>query len=253
MRTARAAQSAGLRTARRRRSRASSGTRRNDRSHRHRQNHLRRAVRNPADCAARGRPHVRYLGGAVATHARVATRSWLPPCWASWPGLVSTCATIGCARFCPCAVHPDSCPARVVAFRVWTPPTLRQGAPLWSLEFFCSSRRDGDCPPSAADHPGRGRRKQRSAARSPRCWKRAGYTVRPRTPAATRSSCSRTTTSTWSSATTTCPSFSGIDLLKLVRVRHPHVVRIIITADKDPDTAVRSINESEVYRFIRKP
>jgi DNA-binding NtrC family response regulator len=31
------------------------------------------------------------------------------------------------------------------------------------------------------------------------------------------------------------------------------VVRIIITADKDPDTAVRSINESEVYRFIRKP
>jgi len=49
------------------------------------------------------------------------------------------------------------------------------------------------------------------------------------------------------------PELSGIDLLKLVRVRHPHVVRIIITADKDPDTAVRSINESEVYRFIRKP
>jgi len=49
------------------------------------------------------------------------------------------------------------------------------------------------------------------------------------------------------------PEMSGIDLLKLVRVRHPHVVRIIITADQDPDTAVRSINESEVYRFIRKP
>jgi DNA-binding NtrC family response regulator len=49
------------------------------------------------------------------------------------------------------------------------------------------------------------------------------------------------------------PDLSGIDLLKLVRVRHPHVVRIIITADKEPDTAVRSINESEVYRFIRKP
>ena len=49
------------------------------------------------------------------------------------------------------------------------------------------------------------------------------------------------------------PELSGIDLLKLVRVRHPHVVRIIITADQDPDTAVRSINESEVYRFIRKP
>ncbi len=49
------------------------------------------------------------------------------------------------------------------------------------------------------------------------------------------------------------PEMSGIDLLKLVRVRHPHVVRIILTADEQPDTAVRSINESEVYRFIRKP
>jgi len=49
------------------------------------------------------------------------------------------------------------------------------------------------------------------------------------------------------------PEMSGIDLLKLVRVRHPHVVRIILTADEHPDTAVRSINESEVYRFVRKP
>src|SRR3984893_7020650 len=44
------------------------------------------------------------------------------------------------------------------------------------------------------------------------------------------------------------PELSGIDLLKLVRVRHPHVVRITITADKDPDTAVRAINEREYYR-----
>jgi len=49
------------------------------------------------------------------------------------------------------------------------------------------------------------------------------------------------------------PEMSGIDLLKLVRVRHPHVVRIILTGDKDPELALRSINESEVYRFIRKP
>ena len=35
------------------------------------------------------------------------------------------------------------------------------------------------------------------------------------------------------------PELSGIDLLKLVRVRHPHVVRIIITAYQEPDTAVR--------------
>jgi DNA-binding NtrC family response regulator len=46
---------------------------------------------------------------------------------------------------------------------------------------------------------------------------------------------------------------SGVDLLKLVRVRHPRVVRIMLSGDKDPDLPVRSINESEVYRFLRKP
>src|SRR5207237_5127694 len=49
------------------------------------------------------------------------------------------------------------------------------------------------------------------------------------------------------------PEMSGIDLLKIIRVRHPKVVRIMLTADKDPEVPVRSINESEVYRFIRKP
>ena len=49
------------------------------------------------------------------------------------------------------------------------------------------------------------------------------------------------------------PGLSGIDFLKLVRVRQPDVVRIMLTGDKDPETTVRSINESEVYRFIRKP
>jgi two-component system, probable response regulator PhcQ len=49
------------------------------------------------------------------------------------------------------------------------------------------------------------------------------------------------------------PGLSGVDLLKIVRVRHPLVVRIMLTGDSNPDTPVRSINESEVYRFIRKP
>ena len=49
------------------------------------------------------------------------------------------------------------------------------------------------------------------------------------------------------------PGMSGIDLLKLVGVRYPRIVRIMLTADKDPEIVVRSINESEVYRFIRKP
>ena len=49
------------------------------------------------------------------------------------------------------------------------------------------------------------------------------------------------------------PGLSGIDLLKLVRVRHPKVVRIMLTGDRDPEIPIRSINEGEVYRFIRKP
>ena len=49
------------------------------------------------------------------------------------------------------------------------------------------------------------------------------------------------------------PEMSGIDFLKLVRVRYPTVIRIMLTGDQDPEVPVRSINEGEVYRFIRKP
>lgn len=49
------------------------------------------------------------------------------------------------------------------------------------------------------------------------------------------------------------PGMSGIDFIKTVRERYPHVLRMMLTADQDPDTIVRSINEGEVYRFICKP
>lgn len=49
------------------------------------------------------------------------------------------------------------------------------------------------------------------------------------------------------------PGISGVDLLKIVRVRHPRVVRIMLTAEQDPELPVRSINEVELYRFVRKP
>ena len=49
------------------------------------------------------------------------------------------------------------------------------------------------------------------------------------------------------------PGMSGVDFFKLLRVRHPRVVRIMLTADRDTDVPVRCINESEVYRFLRKP
>jgi DNA-binding NtrC family response regulator len=49
------------------------------------------------------------------------------------------------------------------------------------------------------------------------------------------------------------PGMSGIDLLKLARVRRPNVLRIMLTGDKDADLPLRSINEGEAYRFMRKP
>lgn len=49
------------------------------------------------------------------------------------------------------------------------------------------------------------------------------------------------------------PGMSGLDFLKIVRERHPQVCRIMLTGDPDPQTIIRSINEGEVYRFIKKP
>jgi DNA-binding NtrC family response regulator len=49
------------------------------------------------------------------------------------------------------------------------------------------------------------------------------------------------------------PGMTGVEFLKLIRERHPNVVRIMLTGDPDPQTIIRSINEGEVYRFIKKP
>jgi|ERR1700682_3304204 len=49
------------------------------------------------------------------------------------------------------------------------------------------------------------------------------------------------------------PDMTGIEFLKLIRERHPDVMRIMLTGDADPAVIVRSVNEGEVYRFIKKP
>jgi DNA-binding NtrC family response regulator len=49
------------------------------------------------------------------------------------------------------------------------------------------------------------------------------------------------------------PGMSGMEFLKLVRERNPNILRIMLTGDPDPQTIIRSINEGEVYRFIKKP
>src|SRR5205807_8923866 len=49
------------------------------------------------------------------------------------------------------------------------------------------------------------------------------------------------------------PGMQGMEFLKLVRERHSTVMRIMLTGDPDPQTIIRSINEGQVYRFLRKP
>jgi len=49
------------------------------------------------------------------------------------------------------------------------------------------------------------------------------------------------------------PGMNGVEFLKLVRERNPSAMRMMLTGDPDPQIIIRSINEGEVYRFIKKP
>lgn len=49
------------------------------------------------------------------------------------------------------------------------------------------------------------------------------------------------------------PEMTGVELLKLVRERHPYTVRVIVSAYSDARAILQAINEGEVYRFILKP
>lgn len=49
------------------------------------------------------------------------------------------------------------------------------------------------------------------------------------------------------------PGMSGIELLSQVKVTSPDTVRLMMTGYADLETAVKSINDGEVYKFIVKP
>lgn len=49
------------------------------------------------------------------------------------------------------------------------------------------------------------------------------------------------------------PEISGIDLLKLVRIKFPKVIRIMLTGLTDFEVAKEAINKGEIYRFFNKP
>ena len=49
------------------------------------------------------------------------------------------------------------------------------------------------------------------------------------------------------------PQMTGVALLREVRKRAPHVVRILLTGYTDLASLVGSINEGEIHRFVKKP
>lgn len=49
------------------------------------------------------------------------------------------------------------------------------------------------------------------------------------------------------------PTMTGLELLKLVRDRHPDTLRLMLTGHADMQTAIDAINHGEIYRFLTKP
>jgi two-component system probable response regulator PhcQ len=49
------------------------------------------------------------------------------------------------------------------------------------------------------------------------------------------------------------PAMDGLELLERVRMKHPRVLRMLLTGSATLDRALRAINEGEVARFFRKP
>ena len=45
----------------------------------------------------------------------------------------------------------------------------------------------------------------------------------------------------------------GLDLLMMAKVQYPDMVRFLVTANRDLDTAVRAVNEGSVHRYFLKP
>ena len=49
------------------------------------------------------------------------------------------------------------------------------------------------------------------------------------------------------------PGLSGTEFLTIAKKKYPDIIRIILTGNANLDSAIRAINEGEVYRFFTKP
>ena len=49
------------------------------------------------------------------------------------------------------------------------------------------------------------------------------------------------------------PEMAGSDFLSIVRKKYPDTIRMILTGHASIDSAIKAINEGEVYRIFTKP
>ena len=49
------------------------------------------------------------------------------------------------------------------------------------------------------------------------------------------------------------PGISGSEFLSIVREKYPDTIRIILTGHASLESAIRAINQGEIYRFFTKP
>jgi len=49
------------------------------------------------------------------------------------------------------------------------------------------------------------------------------------------------------------PEMSGIDLLRIVKEKYPHIVRLVLSGYTQVGTLLTAINQGEIYKFLTKP
>ena len=49
------------------------------------------------------------------------------------------------------------------------------------------------------------------------------------------------------------PDMTGVEMFALIRRNHPHIQRVILSGYSEPDSIIDSINQGQVFQFVRKP
>jgi response regulator RpfG family c-di-GMP phosphodiesterase len=49
------------------------------------------------------------------------------------------------------------------------------------------------------------------------------------------------------------PEMTGLEILKTVKKKYPHIVRMVLSGYTEINTLLASINQGEIHRYITKP